>query len=66
MKSELMKKEVGYYMQLAYTIIMRRDDDGDFVARIGELPGCAAHDATPNEALDNLTRRSRNQTGYRL
>ena len=33
---------------------MRRDDEGDLVAKIDELPGCSAHGATPAEALENL------------
>jgi predicted RNase H-like HicB family nuclease len=53
MKNEL-EKDVGYYTRLPYTIIMRRDDEGDLVAKIDELPGCSAHGATPAEALENL------------
>lgn len=47
-------KDVNYYLALPYTVILRRDEEGDFVARVDELPGCAAHGKTPQEALQNL------------
>src|SRR6266567_2567371 len=49
-----MMKDVKYYLGLPYTMILRQDEDGDVVARIEELPGCAAHGKTPKEALENL------------
>ena len=49
-------KNLEYYLKLPYTIIIREDDDGDFVARVEELPGCSAHGASPLEAVDNLSR----------
>ncbi len=42
------------YADLPYTVILRRDSEGDFVARIEELPGCSAHGKTREEALENL------------
>jgi predicted RNase H-like HicB family nuclease len=42
------------YLELAYTVLLRKDTDGDFVAKIEELPGCAAHGKTREEALANL------------
>lgn len=42
------------YLELPYTIILRRDREGDFVAKIEELPGCSAHGKTREEALHNL------------
>lgn len=45
-------KDLQYYLELPYTVMMRRDEDGDFVARIDELPGCAAHGKTPQEAFE--------------
>lgn len=42
------------YLNLPYTIILRRDADGDHVARIDELPGCSAHGKTAEEALQSL------------
>ena len=49
-----MNKDLAYYLDLPYTVIVRRDDDGDFVAKIEELPGCSAHASTPAEAFENL------------
>jgi antitoxin HicB len=47
-------KNLQYYLELPYTVMMRRDEEGDFVARIDELPGCAAHGHTPHEAFEAL------------
>ena len=47
-------KDAKYYLSLPYTVVMRRDEDGDTVARIDELPGCATHGKNPQEALENL------------
>ena len=42
------------YLELPYTTTLRRDTDGDFVARVEELPGCSADGKTPQEAIENL------------
>jgi len=42
------------YLDLPYTIVLRRDAEGDFVARVEELPGCSAHGKTREDALANL------------
>ena len=42
------------YLELPYTVLLRQDHEGDFVAKIDELPGCAAHGKTCEEALANL------------
>ena len=42
------------YLSLPYTVVVRRDEDGDYVARIDELPGCATHGKSLQEALGNL------------
>ena len=42
------------YLQLPYTVILRKDEDGDYVARVDELRGCSAHGKTPQEAFANL------------
>ena len=47
-------KNVQYYLELPYTMIMHRDEEGDYVARIAELPGCAAHGTTPQAAFEAL------------
>lgn len=49
-----MMKDLKYYLELPYTVVVRRDEDGDFVARVDELPGCAAHGKDPQEALTSL------------
>ena len=47
-------KTLEYYLALPYTKVLRRDDEGDIVARIEELPGCVAHGANDAEALERL------------
>lgn len=47
-------KDLGYYLSLPYTTILRRDDEGDVIARIEELQGCIAHGKDETEALSNL------------
>ena len=53
MKNEA-TKDLTYYRGLAYTTILRRDEDGDFVSTISEFPGCMAHGNSELEALANL------------
>ncbi len=45
---------VAYYEGLPYTVTIRKDDEGDFIARIAELPGCIAHGESESVAIDNL------------
>ena len=52
MKTEM--KNAGYYMGLPYTLRLKKDEDGDIVARIEELKGCIAHGSTEIEALERL------------
>lgn len=47
-------KDIRYYMDLPYTLVVKRDEDGDFVAKVAELPGCSAHGSNAAEALDHL------------
>jgi antitoxin HicB len=53
MKTET-TKDVAYYQGLPYTVTIRKDDEGDFVARFAELPGCIAHGETESVAIENL------------
>lgn len=46
--------DLAKYLELPYTLTLRRDSEGDFVGRVVELPGCSAHGKTPQEALENL------------
>src|ERR1035441_6835616 len=52
MKTEV--KDLVYYLSLPYTTILRRDEEGDVIARIEELPGCISHGGDEAEALSNL------------
>jgi antitoxin HicB len=44
-------EEVQHYLSLPYTVSLRRDEDGDVVASIPELPGCVTHAETEVDAL---------------
>jgi len=52
-------KNIDYYMELSYTTVLRRDPDGDVVARIQELPGCSTHGKNNQDALENLKEAQR-------
>jgi antitoxin HicB len=47
-------KTIAHYLDLPYTIVLKRDDEGDFVGRIEELQGCVAHGKNEGEAIQNL------------
>lgn len=49
-----MNDKINKYLNLPYTVTLKVDEDGDFVARIAELPGCSSHGKTHAEALENL------------
>jgi antitoxin HicB len=53
MKVEDMKT-AEYYRDLPYRIVLKKDDEGAWVARVEELPGCTAHGSTKAEAIENL------------
>jgi antitoxin HicB len=53
MKTET-TKDAAYYEGLPYTVTIRKDDEGDFVARIAELPGCIAHGENEALAIEHL------------
>jgi len=57
MKSE--RRNIADYLGLPYTRTLQRDEDGDVVARVAELPGCSAHGATEREALRSLAEAQR-------
>jgi antitoxin HicB len=52
----MVKKDLKYYAQLPYTIILERhDDQGTYwVARVAELPHCLIHSDTPEEAIKEI------------
>jgi len=47
-------KTAEYYRDLPYRIVLKKDDEGAWIARVEELPGCTAHGATKAEAIENL------------
>lgn len=48
------EKKLRDYMKLPYTVMLRRDEEGDFIARIKELEGCVADGQDEMEALGNI------------
>jgi predicted RNase H-like HicB family nuclease len=48
MKNE---KTAEYFMSLPYTVLLQRDEEGDWFAWVGELEGCVAHGRTKAKAL---------------
>lgn len=53
MKNEIARKR-DHLRALPYGILLRKDEEGDWVARVAELPGCTAHGSSQAEALKNL------------
>lgn len=49
-----MKKNLNYYLQLQYTIRLKKNSDGSYFAEIEELPGCMTEGDTEKEALAML------------
>lgn len=57
MKIRNIEKDLKYYSELPYTIIIEEWDDGDgpyYVARVVELPHCMIHGDTPQEAIAEI------------
>jgi len=54
MKTKNLDTRVEEFAALNYTIVMRRDDEGDVIASITELDGCVAHGQDAVEALAAL------------
>ena len=51
------KKELGYYMQLPYSILLHEvEDEGEkyWIAEVPELPGCKSHGSTVDEAVKSV------------
>jgi len=47
-------KDLNYYLNLPYTVLLRPGEDNTFVARVEELPGCVTDGATIPEAIEKL------------
>jgi antitoxin HicB len=56
MKTNSLTANVAAYMNLPFTIVLKKDDEGDYVSRIEELPGCVAHGNNESEAMRRLRR----------
>src|SRR5258708_37097689 len=46
-----MKKNLNYYLNLEYTMRLKKNSDGSFFAEIEELPGCKTEGDTEEEAI---------------
>jgi antitoxin HicB len=53
-----MTKNIDYYMNLPYTIVVKKDKDNEggvsYIARVLEIPHCLGDGTTPQEAMDTL------------
>src|SRR5258708_7748520 len=47
-------KDLNHYLSLNYKKIVYKDDEGDYIVEVAELPGCMADGATLDEAFANL------------
>jgi antitoxin HicB len=56
MKTNSLNANIASYMNLPFTIVLKKDDEGDYVSRIEELPGCVAHGNSEVEAVQRLRR----------
>lgn len=59
-------KNTSYFLALNYHKTVYRDEDGDWIAEVNELPGCAADGKTAEEALRNLDASMRSWVQSRL
>lgn len=48
------KKDLAYYMELPYNIIIRKDPYGGYFAKVEELEGCMTQGETYEEAFKNI------------
>ena len=39
---------------MRYTVVLQREDDGGFVAKVPSLPGCVSQGDTWDEAMSNI------------
>jgi antitoxin HicB len=59
MKTKNLKERIDEFAALHHTIVMRQDEEGDFVASVAELDGCVAHGRDAAEALAELASMKR-------
>lgn len=48
------KKDIKYYLNLPYRIIIQKDPDGGFFSEVEELEGCMSQGETYEEAYSNI------------
>lgn len=48
------KKDITFYMELPYNIIIRKDPYGGYFAKVEELEGCMTQGETYEEAFKNI------------
>lgn len=51
--------ELKDYLKLKYPVELMEDDDGTYLVRIPDLPGCADEGKTPEEAITNIEKTKR-------
>jgi len=51
MKSNTLRKDLDFYLNLRYPVTIHADPDGGLVAEIEELPGCVTQGETLEEAF---------------
>ena len=49
-----MDKDLAYYMDLPYPIVLIHDDEAGWYVGIPLLPGCMSQADTPNEAVEMI------------
>lgn len=49
-----MKKDLKYYLNLDYTIRLKKNQDGTYFAEIEELPGCMTEGDSEKEAIEMI------------
>jgi antitoxin HicB len=52
-------KSIEDFLALNYAVTVHKDEDGDYVVRVDDLPGCVTHGSTPDEAFKNLEEAKR-------
>lgn len=52
-------KAIEDFLALNYRTSVYRDEDGDYVVEVDDLPGCVAHGSTPDEAFQDLQEAKR-------
>jgi predicted RNase H-like HicB family nuclease len=52
-------KTIEEYLALNYRATVQQDEDGDYIVRVDDLPGCVTHGSTPDEAFKNLEEAKR-------